>query len=513
MAVSDDQGRVVGVVQNEEAHVRAAKQTTPSPDSPKGGTVQKTKRRIQLNPTLVAVAVLALLVAISWFTQLFWPLSVIVLGLVAAVVVTRSLLSRERAEASYGLPEQQSLAADVHTESAPRMQTAGLKRADNPAIPATEGGLGPCIGWDVRLRKLLRVKKPLVRQLNAAELAAFQRFWDARRLLAEAKRDTAQTECYVNRLRLLTNFGIRPVVSFCNIKSGGKSTVGLYVASSVTEKTRINGVIMPATLNTATSTLAVMAGIDGRTTLPVGKLNKDIGSLNTYRALAPYIPITPHGLGIVSEDANSVVVDAGNYNTNQFTALVRGLYQSTGMIVLDHGNDNVEFGSVPVAATRFSDVLVFVGMAPTPISLQTLTKTMAGYNTDHYEGISPTDSATALPGERISTREKVRRSIVVVTGVRSTDPPVDFEELTRAQIQDANAPAVPKWAGTGLTVQFDPYIAREDVAPVDLNKIDQGTARDFLAIAVAIFEESARAQGIDVPDDFKEPAPLVIDEY
>lgn len=513
MARSDDQGRVVGVVQDAKAHARATQQTTSSPTVPETRRMRLTKRRIQLNPTIVAVVVLALLAAVSWFTRLLWPFSAVVFGLVTAVLVTRSLLSRERAEASYGLPQQQESTADVRANHSPKEQEARLKRAENPAIRATEGGLGPCLGWDVRLRKLLRVKKPLVRQLNAAELAAFQRFWDARKLIAEAKRDVAQTEQYVGRLRLLTNFGIRPVVSFCNIKSGGKSTVGLYVASSVTEKTRINGVILPATLNTATSTLAIMAGIDVRTMLPVGKLNKDIGSLNTYRALSPYIPITPHGLGIVSEDANSVVVDAGNYNTDQFTALVRGLYQSTGMIVLDHGNDNVEFGSVPVAATRFSDVLVFVGMAPTPISLQTLTKTMAGYNTDHHDGTSRLADASALPGEKISTREKVRRSIVVVTGVRPSDPPVDFEELTRAQVQDANAPAVPKWAGTGLTVRFDPYIAREDVAPVDLNEIDQGTARDFLAIAVAIFEESARAQGITVPDDFKEPAPLVVDEY
>ena len=123
-----------------------------------------------------------------------------------------------------------------------------------------------------------------------------------------------------------------------------------------------------------------------RTALPVGRLIKDIDSLNTYRALAPYIPITPHGLGIISEDANSVVGDAGDYNAEQFVRLIRGLYKSTGLVILDHGNDNVEYGSVPVAAVRFSDVLVFVGMAPTPVSLLTLTKTIAGHNTDHYDG-------------------------------------------------------------------------------------------------------------------------------
>ncbi|HRC27764.1 MAG TPA: hypothetical protein PKV96_00060 [Candidatus Saccharimonas sp.] len=508
MAKPSDEGRVVGVVPD----TRATKQPETPATTPDKRAARRAQPRVTINPTTITLAVIALLVLVSWLTGRLWPLSVLPLALVAVVIVVRSFLGRERAEATYGLPKQR-VAVEASATDVAAGQTVRVKRAENPAIPATEGGLGPCLGGDVWLHKLLRVKRPLVRQLNTAELAAFQKFWDGREQEAVAAQAAAQTAQYISRLRLLANFGIRPVVSFCNIKSGGKSTVGLYVGSAVTDETRINGVIAPATLNTATSTLAIMAGIDPRTALPVGRLIKDIDSLNTYRALAPYIPITPHGLGIISEDANSVVGDAGDYNAEQFVRLIRGLYKSTGLVILDHGNDNVEYGSVPVAAVRFSDVLVFVGMAPTPVSLLTLTKTIAGHNTDHYDGTGVQDDAVALPGERISTREKVRHSIVVVTGVRPTDPPIDFEELTRPQVQDVNAPPLPRWAGKGLTVRFDPYIAREDVAPVALKRIQDDTARDFLAIAVAIFEETARVRGIAVPDDFQSPAPLVIDEY
>ena len=80
-----------------------------------------------INPTTITLAVIALLVLVSWLTGRLWPLSVLPLALVAVVIVVRSFLGRERAEATYGLPKQR-VAVEASATDVAAGQTVRVKR-------------------------------------------------------------------------------------------------------------------------------------------------------------------------------------------------------------------------------------------------------------------------------------------------------------------------------------------------------------------------------------------------
>ncbi len=377
----------------------------------------------------------------------------------------------------------------------------------------------PKTGGQVRLYKFLNNPvvginyRPRLSKAEQAMLEEEERTAQQRRITQLADEAFRQRTAYlIARLRLLAKLGIQPTISFCNIKSGSKTTVAVYVGSVIAEYTRKNALLLPATQNTATSTAGVVSGIDEGNLITVSELSADIDKYGAYRVVSSRLPLTKHGLAVVCEDANSVIAGdeeaEADYAKEQFDKIVRTLYPNLDVLILDHGNDDIRRNSIVLSAVRFSDGLNFVSMAPTPISIKTMGQTIDGYNTDTITQSNSLENS--LPGEAVSTREKVQHSIIAISGMRSVDN-VDIDDLTSNRLQSVQDDTPPQWDGKGFYVPYDPYIASEEVSVCDLDKIQPETLQAFLEIAVANYEEAARVQRIPIPaPQSKTPPPAAL---
>ena len=335
-------------------------------------------------------------------------------------------------------------------------------------------------------RPKLSTKEVLYLQTQA-DLAAYQEAFEARTL------------SLIARMRFLVAMGIQPVISFCNDKSAGKSTAAMYFASLIAEYCRKTVVILPASSNTSTGTLKKMSGIQGNM-IDVVELARDIKKFGAYRALSERLPRTHHGVGVVVESRHNVVNGDSPYTIESFYDLIRTIYPNVDVIILDHGNDNIDRTSIALAATRMSTALVFTANYRTPISKETMQRTIAGYHTDTKPRSDEELGVEPLPGERIPTPRKVANSVVIAAATRSGDV-VDFVELTRPDTHNANASSVPAWCGQGVSVQYDSYIGNEDPQPADLAAIAPETLQGYLEGTVAALEASAQNLGVVIPDD------------
>jgi hypothetical protein len=312
----------------------------------------------------------------------------------------------------------------------------------------------------------------------------------------------ARTEHLIDRLRYLDNLGIRPIMAFCNVKSAGKTTSLLQVLSVIAEHTRRSVVAIPATQNIATSTLALMAGVDSPNAITVGELSRRIDELNTFRSLDTRISMTRNGVGIVSENQNNVVSMNDQYTLEKFVELLMKVLPNVGYIGLDLGNDDINNDSIAVAAVRFAHVLNFSYLYGKAVPTTSLRRTVDGYNTDtqmdqaHYQLANPADAI--LTGIGIPTVEKVSRSIVIAN-LAPLDKEINFDELMEPKQAGLSNP-LPTWRGRGFNVPYDPYLDNADesgvVKPANLDHVTDVTHQQALEIAVANLEEAARVQGI-----------------
>lgn len=338
---------------------------------------------------------------------------------------------------------------------------------------------------------------------NRKELAQRQREIDFQVAREEREAFEAYVANRVDRLRFLASLGIQPIMSFCNIKSGTKTTNALYVGSVISEITRKKVLVVPATQNTATGTTAVMAGISSANSITVSQLSRDIKDYGAFRVLSSRVPVTQFGLAVVSEDDNNVQVKKSMYAIEEFRELALTILPNVDVLILDHGNDDIQDGSVVLEATRLSHVLNFAFDVTAPITRVMLSRTLRGYNTDTDE-VDMTLDPNTQTGRSTSTLDKVAHSVVIATKT-SPGAYTDFEALTTPEEQSVHASPLPKWQGTGVQVPMDDYIATvmdgETVSICDLNKIDERTYLQYLEIAVANFEEAARVQGITIPGE------------
>lgn len=314
-----------------------------------------------------------------------------------------------------------------------------------------------------------------------------------------------QRQAYlIARLRQLINLGVAPVLAFGNIMKGGKTTLALYIASVIAEFTRCFVIIAPTTANTATSTLADRAGIPESERLSVSRLISHLYDYDTFRKLSRSIPKTPHGVGIISEDAGSVIDDnsaAGNDQLQTFSSflnMLRMLYPLTQVLILDLGNDNIERHSVAVLAAQAADQITLVATRTVPESAGTLSKTMNGLSTGKQLIGLPESSAEPMPGTAVTIARKTQVATVVMSGVTDQSEPTNFDTLTRStRVQSVFEEDTFAWKGRGMEVPYDPYIA--SMQPCNLWKIAPETLQAILEIAVHLLEQATVSQRIYVP--------------
>jgi hypothetical protein len=292
-------------------------------------------------------------------------------------------------------------------------------------------------------------------------------------------------------------------MAFCNIKSAGKTTDLLQVLSVIAQYTRRMVLAIPATQNSATSTLALMAGVPEEYGITIEELSRRIKELGTYLALSKEVPKTLNGVGIVSEDFNNALSVDNNYNLEKFMELLLEVLPNVDYVGLDLGNDNIQNDSIALAAARFAHVLNFCFLYKKAVATRSFHNTVQGYNTDlrpaDVEG-SPYREVLASTGIFTPTPEKVAHSIVIAN-LAPLEEEIDFDEHMRP-VQRAAAVLLPQWEGVGIKMPHDPYLDNEDasgvVKPVDLSKVSPVTHQQALKIAVANLQEAARTQGIDI---------------
>ncbi len=328
----------------------------------------------------------------------------------------------------------------------------------------------------------------------------------------------AQTQHLIDRLRYLDNTGVRAIMAFCNIKSSGKTTDLLQVLSVIAQYTRRTVLALPATQNNATSTLALMAGINPETAITIEELSRRIDELGTYMALSKEVPKTENGVGIVSEDLNNALDVDNQYNLDSFIKLLLQVLPNVDYIGLDLGNDNIRNDSIALAAARFAHVLNFVFLYGKAVPTRSFRNTVQGYNTDlrpvPQDELPDNRDVLASTGVGTPTTEKVAHSIVIAN-LASLDTEIDYDEHMRPE-QKADGISLPMWEGKGFHMPYDPYLDNADasgiVKPAHLDRVTAVTHQQALRIAVANLEEAARIQGIPThggPQYIEPPVPEV----
>jgi MinD-like ATPase involved in chromosome partitioning or flagellar assembly len=354
-----------------------------------------------------------------------------------------------------------------------------------------EGAVLPDRGWAKFQYGLNRMfgRPDKVPDLSPAQKRDLQR---AAMMRAIEARDAKISELK-HRLYWLAGIpGLQPIISIINIKGGAsKTTTALYVGTFISQVTRKTVLVLPTTSNTATSTVAAMAGMEPGTTISVSELSRDIKEYGAYRTVSNRIPRTkPFGLAVVSEDPDDNANVTNEYGVDQFGKMVETILPSLDVLILDGGNDNIELGSVPLDAARRSTVLVFTSTADRGATVAKTKSTMAAYRTD-------TLIAENMGEHWVPTPEKVKHAIVVVSKLPQ-GAEVDFDALTQSS---TDSPDVP-FEGRTMTIPDDPYMASDGgTVPVcNIDRIQPDTQLAYLELAVACYEQTAKLLKVELPE-------------
>jgi ATPases involved in chromosome partitioning len=400
-------------------------------------------------------------------------------------------------------PKAKSGTVKLVKNNAPQEELSPPKWED-PLISVREGGLKPISLLGTLKARLTLKHKNTVRSLTHKDRLVFEEYWRE-----------AEIERLISRLKYLAvTEALQPTVSFLNFKSGGKSTTVLYVGSVIAEYTRKQVIAVTASGNTDTATLSEMAGVQAQ---PVSVFASSLKAEDAYRELSRSMKSNRHGLHILGEFDSEDEIEP-HYTVDQFRSVVRGITIATDVILFDHGNDNMDVGNdvIPYAAIDYSDVLVFTATASAPISEKTMRKTWRRYARDPRSAEDRERLASQeyqegrLPGLVVPTARKVAQSLVVHNGVRPGDESSLLEETDEIEMFGSDNPSrrtmIP-WLGKQLDVGFEPYIANKSVPPTDLDKISREGLRQYLTIAVAIFETSASVNDVKLEkgNPFKDP--------
>lgn len=306
----------------------------------------------------------------------------------------------------------------------------------------------------------------------------------------------------IDLLRWLANTGLQPTITTLNINGkASKSTTAVVLGSVIAEYTRRVTLLLPATAATSNSSVSLMTGIRSVT---VDELAHNIKRRVSFRELwqgvpgeTRGIPKNNAGLGIVSELGmdDSDINDRNPYGLQEFDLVVDTLLPNVEALILDTGNDKIQWDCIPLDAARRATTLLFAANAELPITVNFASMTMARYMADK-EPCYTAEQAQACPARQIPTPDKVRNSLVVVNKV-----PSGAEHEVDELLQQSHY--MPDFRGQSFNIPPDPALENLGVKrngilkSFDFRALSPHTHMQFLRLAVHSYIATAAVQRFD----------------
>lgn len=348
-----------------------------------------------------------------------------------------------------------------------------------------------------------------------------KRAWAQKHTNAHSAYVKQRIDLNVDRIRTNIGSGLQPIISLINTKSGSKTINALHLAAIIGYYTGKFVLVFPATPSTDTSTLGLMSGIQGKHWLSVSEFNQKVPVFDEYKRFSKEIRRNDEfRFGVVTEDDGDSPDD---YDAWHFVLNMLRILPYVDVLILDHGNDNLQLNSFGYAAARLSHALEFVSKYGDPFTENTMRRSMLRLDNDREPwefdpakinelyaqgdrapaGFTPRSIERLFEdtGYLLPTPDKVRSS-TLVSSIYEGDESIDFSTLTLPgpDAQDDRTLSQP-WRGEGFTVHKDDYLAqmrrtpgqRNKVQPVNLWAIKPPTFLDFTDIAADVLDNAAAA--------------------
>lgn len=254
------------------------------------------------------------------------------------------------------------------------------------------------------------------------------------------------------------HLGIGPRIKIAVVNTKGgvyKTTMVVHLASVLAEFTRRRTLVLD--LNNNQGDAMRRLGIDPMLTLQLRQAYDDSKSLfASYGAATDLLPLTKHGVSIISRDFVPTYMLAANHKALkkltgrvQMQELIDMAFANSGFLVID--NSNMLDDASNLAAITQADVLIFVGDAHEGSSLEQLHEALAFISTSDAD----------------LHRKVNERSLIALTGVR----PAGLRQFALKI----------GFPGPCVAIPYDDVLRRG--APVDLDLIGRETLSAFVDVA------------------------------
>ena len=315
-------------------------------------------------------------------------------------------------------------------------------------------------------------------------------------LSAEIARDSELVKRYARLLQI--------TVVFANMQGGASKSISAIHSGAVhATATNRPTFLMPVSLAHLTSSVADYTAVPLKEALTVSMFNDRLGELGSLEKVSPFLPTTPDGLFFLIEDPSG-----SGFTTQKF---LDNLHQSRpwfNTIILDTGNDNVETGSMVLAAVEEADVVVFTATADRILTLRKLSKTIAEYTRQRSrrEAIPAAEGVIRRQIE-IPTREKASNSIALVSAVgkrkgllRRRTKPEAFEKFTSRRDPETGSFQTVGFQGTFMTIPYEPKMEAllDAQQPVNTQYISKKAFSAYLKLWVNVYRKAAELRGVDL---------------
>jgi hypothetical protein len=302
--------------------------------------------------------------------------------------------------------------------------------------------------------------------------------------------------------------GMQFSITTANNQGGSsKSISACYPGSIISNITHLVIYVAPATANTKTARVALVAGVDPMATLKISEFAGKADKLTDFTKLDQLVQRNKYGLRVIANDpSEGFSIDHEFGDSNQLR-VARVLESKATIRIWDQGNDNVNRGGVGLEATRRSDLMIVPTTLGHVVSQYGMSETLGAYMSDHTTADEFEESVPEMA--RISTSWKAANSLVVINKLGKGMDPEEFRRYTKRVDAVGNVVGDLGWHGDYLAVGDDPYIGdpSPDTIKVDLDAILRTTYRDYLMEALMIFVKVGRQRGMALPS----PSPKLVD--
>lgn len=265
--------------------------------------------------------------------------------------------------------------------------------------------------------------------------------------------------------------------AFNNVKSSGKSTTALNLASLLATLSCQPVLVLPATVNPGDG--AMRSGVSPKDTLTLNQLLDMLPALKegriTSSELRRMIQHNEYGVYVVAADFRD---EPDAVLEQEYRELIAELVKHFQFIFMDGGN---HLNGPEMGAVRVADQIVFTAFTGTVSTKYMLGKTMDRYAMDRT----------------LREQQVVERAIVCVTGLNedeTVDEYVPYATYTFAG--EGNATSQRRFSGSVLGVRFDTAISENMVSR--LEALAPGTVLDYLELLYQLLLDSAARQGVDL---------------